>query len=118
MPMGHRPRALGGREIAEDMQGLAIVDPEAGAIERMYKVGGAKSLVGLEFFFRQPHETRTRRVELNKLNADGNTYKGTDVHAKVGLVCDISPGDLTVGLNSRRRGKDIVKHVTWTRRRS
>jgi hypothetical protein len=48
-------------------------------------------------------------VKLNKLNADGSTYKGTDVHAKVGLVCDISPADLTIGLTSRRRGEDVVK---------
>jgi hypothetical protein len=75
----------------------------------MYKVGGARSLVGLEFFFRRPHETRTRRAKLNELNADGNTYKGTDVHAKVGLVCDISPEDLTVGLTFRTRGEDVVK---------
>jgi hypothetical protein len=107
--MGQRPGMMGGREISEGMQGLAVVDPEAGAMERMLKVGGARSLVGLEFFFRQSHETRTRRVKLNKLNADGNTYKGTDVHAKVGLVCDISPEDLTVGLTSRRRGEDIIK---------
>jgi hypothetical protein len=78
------------RELSEGMQGLAVVDPEAGAFQRMYKVGGARSLVGLKFFFRRPHETRTRRVKLNKLNADGNTYKGTDVHAKVGLVCHLT----------------------------
>lgn len=74
----------GGREVSENMRGLAVTDPEAEAMERICKVGGAKSLVGLEFFFRQPHEIRTRRVKLNKLNADGSTYKGTDVHAKVG----------------------------------
>lgn len=90
-------------EIAEEMQGLAVVDPEAAAMERMLKVGGARSLAGLEFFFRQPHEIRTRRVRLNKLNTDGNTYTGTDVNAKVGLVCDISP-ELDDRIDVRKKG--------------
>jgi hypothetical protein len=32
-----------------------------------------------------------------------------DVLAQVGLVKDVSPGDLTIGIASRRRGEDVVK---------
>jgi hypothetical protein len=99
----------GGGEGLGELRGPAGEDPEGGAVVRMYKVGGARSLVGLEFYYRPPQETRARRVKLNKLNEDGNSYKGTDVQTKVGLVADISPGELTVGLGTRRRGEDIVK---------
>jgi hypothetical protein len=98
-----------GREMAEGLQGLSTDSAEGGEVERMYKVGGAKSLIGLEFFYKRPQENRARRVKLNQLNEDANTYKGTDVHAQVGLIEDISPGDLTIGLASRRRGEDVVK---------
>jgi hypothetical protein len=95
--------------MAEGIQGLTTYEAEGGEVERMYKIGGAKSLIGLEFQYRRPQEARARRVKLSKLNEDGDTYKGLDVRAQVGLVDDISPKDLTIGLASRRRGEDIVK---------
>lgn len=98
-----------GKEISEGLQGLTVGNAEGGEVERMYKVGGAKSLLGLEFFYRKPQEARARRVKLNQLNEDANTYKVMDVHEQVGLVEDVSPGDLTVGIASRRKGEDVVK---------
>jgi hypothetical protein len=67
------------------------LEEEEGIVQRMYKYAGALSLVGLEFYHRPVHELRTRRVRLDKLNPDGDSYKGTDVRADLGLVKDIFP---------------------------
>jgi hypothetical protein len=70
-----------GTKILEGLQGLTMENAEGGKVERMYKVGGAKSLLGLEFFYRRPQEARARRVKLDHLNGDANTYKGrTSMH--------------------------------------
>lgn len=102
-------RMSGSGERLGEPRGPVGEDPEGGAVARMYKIGGARSLVGLGFYYRPPQETRVRRVKLNKLNEDGNSYKGEDVQAKVGLIADITPGELTVGLRTRRRSEDIVR---------
>jgi hypothetical protein len=95
--------------LAEGIQGLSTDEAEGGEVERMYKIGGAKSLFGLEFQYRRPQNTTAKRVKHNKLNDSEDTYKGTDVRAQVGLVDDISPANLTIGLASRRKEESIVK---------
>jgi hypothetical protein len=55
------------------MQELDVSYPDQGTIEFMYKHGGARSLVGIELYYRPPQDRRTRMVNLVKLNKDGNS---------------------------------------------
>jgi hypothetical protein len=86
-----------------------MIQKEEFTVEFLYKHGGARSLVGLELYYKGPQDRRTRRVKLVKLNADGNSYKATDVQADVGLVADILPEHLTVEIATRKRGEPIIK---------
>jgi hypothetical protein len=98
-------------ESSLDVEGLNLGPDleEEGTVAFLYKHAGARALVGLEFFYRQPREIRSRRVKLDKLNRDGDSYKVTDVQAKEGLVRDMYPGELSVGLATRRNDEPIIK---------
>jgi hypothetical protein len=87
----------------------AELEEEKGTVRRMYEYAGARALVGIEFYHRPVHELRMRRVRLDKLNPDGDSYKGTDVRANLDLVRDIFSDELTVGLATRRRGDPVTK---------
>jgi hypothetical protein len=89
--------------------GLRAGEEEGGEVMGLMKWAGARALVGLEFFYRPVNELWRRRVRLDKVNANGESFKGTDVNADVGLVGDISPRDLTVGVGTRRRNEPVIR---------
>jgi hypothetical protein len=82
---------------------------DEGTVAFLYKHAGARALVGLEFFLWPPRDLRTRRVRVDKLNRDGDSYQVTDVHAQEGLVRAVFPGELSVGLATRKRDEPLIK---------
>jgi hypothetical protein len=91
------------------LEGLAELERDEGTVEYLCKEAGVRGVLGMEFYYRGPLQTRARRVRLDKFDFGRDAFKGTDVQANVGLVEDILPKHLTIGLGSRRRGKPVIK---------
>jgi hypothetical protein len=79
---------------------------------RNNKLAGAISLVGLEFYVRNPAGLGTRRIRLERLNLDGKTYRALDVEAIVRLERSVNLEELTIGLASRKPDEPVISETT------
>jgi hypothetical protein len=89
----------------------AELERDEGTVEYLCKEAGVRGVLEMEFYYRGPLQTRARRVRLDKFDFGRDVFKGTDVQANVGLVEDILPKYLTIGLGSRRRGEPVIKLI-------
>jgi hypothetical protein len=95
--------------LEEGMEKDAELERDEGTVEYLCKEVGVCGVLGMEFNYRGPLQTRARRVRLDKFDFGRNAFKGTDVQANVGLVEDISPKNLTVSMGTRRRGELVIR---------
>jgi hypothetical protein len=70
---------------------------------------GPQALVGFEFFIRDGREGVQRRVRVERLNADGQTYRVVDLKAKVELAKDMLPMELSVGHATRSEDDPVIR---------
>jgi hypothetical protein len=84
-------------------------EPDQGTVDRACRWAGALSLVGLEFFLKEPTELEPKRILLKRLNMDGKSYQAKDVVRDRRLERSVKPGELTVGLASRKWDDPVVQ---------
>jgi hypothetical protein len=82
--------------------------PDQGTAQELYKLAGAISLIGLEFFVEDEAVLGPRRIRLDKLNRDGTSYQISDVRTNARLDRSVTPGELTIGLASRRADEPVI----------
>jgi hypothetical protein len=92
----------GGEEVEQRVEDERMV-------AKMYKYGGAFSLVGLEFFYRPTEGAPEIRVRLDGLLRDGETYRATDKRANRPLEDSFQPKELRVGLRTRGQRDPVIK---------
>jgi hypothetical protein len=83
-------------------------EEEEGLVARMYKYGGAFSLIGLTFFYQIKEGERPILICLEGLNRDGESYRAGDVRANQPLADSVTPGELTVEVASKRPRDAVI----------
>jgi hypothetical protein len=94
--------------------GARVSDRES-VFEIYRRVGGARALVGFEFFFRDPSEPVPKKVRVEHVNPDGQTLGIMDVGAKVLLDKCVFPGELVVGTGTRSETDPVIKLLRQVR---
>jgi hypothetical protein len=65
--------------------------------------------VGFEFYLREGREGALKRVRVESLNQDGQTYRVMDLRAKAELPRDLHPSEMCVGLAMRSEEDPVIK---------
>jgi hypothetical protein len=95
-------RDRGGEEVEQRVEDDRMV-------AEMYKLGGAFSLVGLEFYYKPAADAPKISVKLDGLFRDGETYRATDVRAGRPLEDGFHPRELRIGLRTRGPRDPVIK---------
>jgi hypothetical protein len=90
-----------GKEVEQEIQDEKLV-------AELYKYGGAFSLVGLEFFYKQRKDAPALRIRLEGLLRDGESYRAKDVRTEKELEDSFQPRELTVGKGTRGRRDPVI----------
>jgi hypothetical protein len=61
------------------LEGHAELERDEGTVEYLCKEAGVRGVLGMEFYYRGPLQTRARRVRLDKFDFGRDAFKGTDV---------------------------------------
>lgn len=78
-------------------------------VAEMYKLGGAFSLVRLEFYYKPAADAPEIRIKLDGLLRDGETYRATDVRADRPLEDGFHQRELRIGLRTRGPRDPVIK---------
>lgn len=97
--------AVAGQGVGEEIE-QEIEDDKL--VSELYKYGGAFSLVGLEFFYKQREDAPALRIRLEGLLRDGESYRAKDVRTERELEDGFQPQELTVGRGSRGRRDSVI----------
>jgi hypothetical protein len=83
--------------------------PGQGTVPELFRRAGAEALVGCELFLKEGRIGARRRVQVERLNPDGQSYEVIDLRAKAGLVKDFSPAEMSAGLGTENEDDAVVK---------
>jgi hypothetical protein len=75
----------------------------------LFRRAGAGALLKFEFYFRSPEDYAPKRVRVESVNEDGQTFKVMDLAAKNLVEKSVFPGELTVGLATRSENDPVIK---------
>jgi hypothetical protein len=81
--------------------GSGRMEEEGGIVSKMYKYGGAFSLIGLTFFYQKREGKRPILIRLTGLQKDGESYRAKNVRTEKNLADSVTPSELTIGASSR-----------------
>jgi hypothetical protein len=94
---------------SEAVHAVGMRPPERGTIVEIFRRGGARALVGFEFFLAEGREGGQKKVKVERVNPDGLTFGVMDLKAKSELVKDIFAAKLSVGLATRSEDDPVIR---------
>jgi hypothetical protein len=83
--------------------------PERGTVGEIAKRAGARALVGFDFCLKEGREGALKKVRVEKINPDGQTYRVMDLRAKAEMDRDVHPSEMFVGLAIRSEEDPVIK---------
>lgn len=94
---------------SEAAQELERGAPGHRAVVEVFRRAGARALVGLEFYLRDGREGAKKKVRVERLNPDGQTYRVSDIQTREEIPKAVLPVELTVGLGTRTEDDPVIK---------